>query len=154
MASQDVGKIVREVIEAWNAKDLDRCASHAHADAQVTMVPFGATTSYREYIENWARAFPDGKIEVRRIVCQGDDVSAEYVGRGTHTGSLHGPKGDLPATNRRVELQFVEASRYRDGKLAEARQYFDAFSLFTQLGVGAPMQGASAGASAQPEARH
>jgi hypothetical protein len=59
---------------------------------------------------------------------------------------MKGPTGELPATQRRVELKCVESYRFRDGKLAEGRVYFDAFSLFTQLGVGAPAQGRAAGA--------
>ena len=73
-------------------------------------------------------------------------ASAEFTGRGAHTGTMKGPTGDLPATQRRVELKCVESYRFRDGKLAEGRVYFDAFSLFTQLGVGAPAQGRAAGA--------
>jgi predicted ester cyclase len=150
MTSQDLGKIVREMLEAWNAKDLDRCASYAHPDAQMTNMPFGATLSYREYIENWARAFPDGKIELKSVVVQGDKAMAEFTGRGTHTGTLKGPTGDLPATQRRAELQCVESYHFRGGKIAEGRVYFDAFSLFTQLGVGAPAQAAPRQPPARP----
>jgi predicted ester cyclase len=145
MASENLGTAVREMYEAWNAKDLDRCASYAHPDARMTNMPFGATLGFREYIENWARAFPDGKIDVENVVVEGDRAIAEFTGRGTHTGTLKGPTGDLPATQRRVELKCVESYRYRGGKLAEGRVYFDAFSLFTQLGVGAPAQGRAAG---------
>jgi predicted ester cyclase len=148
MASHDIGKIVREMIEAWNAKDLDRCVSFGHPDARMTNVPFGVTMSQREYVEGWARAFPDGKIQLENVVVQGDNAVAEFTGRGTHTGTLRGPAGELPATNRRLELRCVESYRFRDGKLAEGRVYFDAFSLFTQLGVGAPPQGRTA--TAQP----
>jgi predicted ester cyclase len=141
MASQDLDKVVRELFEAWNAKDMDRCASHAHPDAKMTITPFGATVSHREYIENWARAFPDGKLELKSLVVQGDKAVAEFTGRGTHTGPLKGPMGDLPATQRRVELQCVECYEFRGGKVAGGRTYFDAYSLFTQLGIGAPAQG-------------
>jgi predicted ester cyclase len=151
MASQDLETIVRDMHEAWNAKDLDRCASHAHADAQMTNMPFGAKLNYREYIENWARAFPDGKIELKSVVVQGDKAIAEFTGRGTHTGTLKGPTGDLPATQRRVEVHCVESYRFRGDKLAEGRVYFDAFSLFTQLGVGAAAQGSAA--TATPSSR-
>lgn len=147
MASQDLGTVVREMFEAWNAKDLDRCASHAHPDAKMTTTAFGVTVSYREYIENWARAFPDGKIELTNLVVQGDKAIAEFTGRGTHTGPLKGPMGDLPATQRRVELRCVECYEFRGGKVAEGRTYFDAYSLFTQLGIGAPAQGRSATAT-------
>jgi predicted ester cyclase len=151
MASQDLETIVRDMHEAWNAKDLDRCASHAHADAQMTNMPFGAKLNYREYIENWARAFPDGKVELKSVVVQGDKAIAEFTGRGTHTGTLKGPTGDLPATQRRVEVHCVESYRFRGDKLAEGRVYFDAFSLFTQLGVGAAAQGSAA--TATPSSR-
>jgi predicted ester cyclase len=144
MASQDLEKAIREMYEAWNTKDLDRCASYAHPDAKMTNMPFGATLGFREYIENWARGFPDGKIQFDNVVVQGDRAIAEFTGRGTHTGTMKGPTGDLPATQRRVELKCVESYRFRDGKLAEGRIYFDAFSLFTQLGVGAPAQGRAA----------
>jgi steroid delta-isomerase-like uncharacterized protein len=137
MATQDLAGMIRQMYEAWNAKDLDRCASFAHPDAQMTNVPFGEQLGFRQYVANWARAFPDGKLEIRRVVAQGDDAFVEMTGRGTHTGTLTGPAGDLPATQRRVELGCVECFRFRDGRIAEGRIYFDAFSLFKQLGVGA-----------------
>jgi steroid delta-isomerase-like uncharacterized protein len=149
MASQDLGAVVREMLEAWNAKDLDRCASYAHPDAKMTNVPFGAKLGFREYVESWARAFPDGKIEIENVVVQGDRAVAEFVGRGTHTGTMTGPMGDLPATQRRLELRCVESYRFRGGKLAEGRIYFDAFSMFTQLGIGAP-EGRAATPSSRP----
>jgi predicted ester cyclase len=144
MASQDLENVIREMYEAWNAKDLDRCASYAHPDTQMTNMPFGAKLPFREYIESWARAFPDGRIEPKTIVVQGDRAMAEFTGTGTHTGTLRAPMGELPPTQRRLELPFVESYRFRDGKLAEGRIYFDAFSMLKQLGVGAPAQGRAA----------
>jgi predicted ester cyclase len=154
MATQDLGVTLREMYEAWNAKDLDRCASYAHADARMTNVPFGDKLGFREYIENWARAFPDGKIEVTNLVSQGDSVIAEFKGSGTHTGTLKGPTGDLAPTGRRLEMPFVESYRFRGGKLAEGRIYFDAFTFFQKLGVGAPTQAQAQGATTTPQARH
>jgi predicted ester cyclase len=152
MATKDLGAAVREMYEAWNGKDLDRCASYAHPDARMTNVPFGAELGFREYIENWARAFPDGEIKVTNLVSQGDRVVAEFTGSGTHTGTLKGPSGDLAPTGRRVDMSFVESYRFRGDKLAEGRIYFDAFTFFTQLGIGAPTQ-AGAATTTQPR-RH
>jgi predicted ester cyclase len=149
MATQDLGAKLREMYEAWNEKDLDRCASYAHPDASMTNMPFGAKLSFREYIENWARAFPDGRIECTNIVWQGDAAIVEFQGSGTHTGTLRGPTGELPPTSRRVELPFVESYRFRGGKIVEGRVYFDAFGFFTQLGVGAPMQAQAATTAAR-----
>lgn len=154
MATQDLAAIVREIQEAWNAKDLDRCASYAHPDARITNMAFGAQMTYREYIEGWARAFPDGKIEMTSCIVQGNDVVTEFTGRGTHTGTLKGPTGELPPTGRRLELRCVECYRFRNGKVAEGRMYFDAFSMFTQLGVGAPSQGRPSTQTQEQTARH
>jgi predicted ester cyclase len=151
MATQDLARLVREMYEAWNDKDLDRCASYAHPDAQMTNMPFGVKLGLREHLEGWARAFPDAKLQIESIVVEGDRAVAEFTGRGTHTGPLKGPAGDLAPTQRRLELQCVESLRFRDGKVAEGRIYFDAFSLFTQLGVGAsPQERPAAGESARP----
>jgi len=150
MATLDNAAIVREAYEAWNAKDMDRVVSYATPDARMTNVPFGAKLGYREYVENWAKGFPDGRIEPTNLVSQGDYVVAEFTGRGTHTGTLTTPRGELPATGKRVEMPFVEIYRFRNGKIAEGRIYFDAATMMAQLGLGAGAQGRAETTSAQP----
>ena len=135
MATLDNSGIIREMYAAWNDKDLDRYASCATADARMTHVPFGTKLGFREYGEGWARAFPDGKIELMNLVAQGDFVVGEFTGRGTHTGTLKGPTGEIPATGRRVEMSFVEVYRLRNGKISEGRIYFDTGTMLAQLGI-------------------
>jgi steroid delta-isomerase-like uncharacterized protein len=135
MATLDNAGIIREMYSAWNDKDMDRYASFATADARMTSVPFGAKLGFREYGEGWARAFPDGKIELMNLVAQGDMVVGEFTGRGTHTGGLKGPTGEIPATGRRVEMSFVEVYRLRNGKISEGKIYFDTGTMLAQLGM-------------------
>ncbi len=135
MATLDNAGIIREMYDAWNDKDLDRYASLATADARMTCVPFGAKLGFREYGEGWARAFPDGKVELVNLVAQGDMVVGEFTGRGTHTGVLKGPIGEVPPTGRRVEMSFVEVYRLRNGKISEGKVYFDAGPMLAQLGI-------------------
>lgn len=153
MATLDNAAILREAYEAWNKKDLERVASFSAPDARMTIVPFGSKLTLREYEENWARAFPDGKIEVTNLVAQGELVFAEFTGRGTHTGPLMGPGGEIPPTGRRVELQCVECVRFRNGKIVEGRAYFDSASLMTQIGATAGAVPESR-ATTQPQPRH
>jgi predicted ester cyclase len=136
MATLDHAALVRGMYGAWNAKDLDRVASCAHRDARMRNVPFGAEQGFVEYTENWAKAFPDGRIEVTNLVVQGDVVVAEFTGRGSHTGPLKGPSGEIPPTNRSVELPLVEIYRFTAGKIAGGKVYFDAATLFDQLHLG------------------
>jgi predicted ester cyclase len=155
MATLDRAAIVRDIYECWNRRDFDRIVSYSHPDAKMTNVPFGTKLASREYTETWANAFPDGKVEVLNVVAQGDLVVAEFIGRGTHTGPLKGPAGELPPTGRRLEMPFVEIVRFRGEKIAEGRIYFDAATLFTQLGASLPAGAAQArGAAPTAQPRH
>jgi predicted ester cyclase len=155
MATVDHAAIVRDLYKSWNAKDLDRVAAHAAPDARVTVMPFGTKTSYREHEEGWARAFPDGQIEIVNLVAQGEWVITEFTGRGTQTGALRTPQGELPPTGRHVELSVVECLRFRNGKITEGRMYFDAAGMMAQLGVTATATATQARPTASPpQARH
>jgi predicted ester cyclase len=150
----DNASVLRACYEAFNTKELDRLASCAAPDAQATNVAFGWKGTLREDLENFARAFPDGRIEVLNLVAQGDLVCAEIVGRGTHKGPLAGPTGDIAPTGRRVEIPMAEIYRFRDGKIVELRYYFDAFSFYRQLGLGAPQMAEAHGDVTWPAAMH
>lgn len=141
MATVDLSAVVRKMYDAFNAHDLDGVAACAQADARAMSVPFGARLGFREDAELWLKAFPDAKCEVTNLICQGECVIAEFTGRGTHTGPLKGPSGDIPATGRRAEVQCVDVFRFRGGKIADSKLYFDSATLLTQLGLG---MGASA----------
>ena len=141
MASQDLGAVVREMLEAWNAKDLDRCASYAHPDAEMTNVPFGAKLGFREYVESWARAFPDGKIEIENVVVQGDRAIAEFVGRGTHTGTMKGPMklpngSEIPPTGKAFDLEFYTIARWNNEQIVEENLMYDLVTFLRQIGLG------------------
>ncbi len=138
MNSIDNGAILRDIYAAWNAKDMDKCATYARPDARV-LLPGGDAMSYRDYYENWAKAFPDGKIGDLHVVTQGNTVVAEFTGRGTHTGELGGPMGPIAPTNRKVEMRCVEILEFANGKVTSARVYFDTANMMMQLGIMPPM---------------
>jgi len=76
----------------------------------------------------------------------------EFTGRGTHTGVLKGPTGEIPASGRRVEMSFVEFYRLHNGKISEGRIYFDAATMMAQLGIspGATQQQQFTASAPQP----
>lgn len=155
MATFDNTAILKEYYRAFDEKDFERARTLVQPDALMQNVPLGATMKLIEASQGWASAFPDGKVEVLNLVAQGDQVVAEFIGRGTHTGALLGPGGmRIPPTGRRLELRFVEIVEFRNGRMAAGRQYFDALGLMTQLGLGPqPVQGARPEAPVS-EARH
>ena len=155
MATLDNTDVVREFYRAFNEKDVEAVRATMHPDALMESIPFETTEKLIDHCMSFARAFPDGKVEITQLVAQGDNVVAEFIGRATHRGPLPGP-GDLeiPPTNRHLEMRIVEVFQLRDGRISMMRQYFDTLALMTQLGIGAQLMPAQAPEAPGPEALH
>ena len=135
----DNKSLARSLYEAFNDRDFDLIAQAMAPDARIMIVGSGDTfdgpDGARQYNQMWAAAFPDGVIEIDRIVASDDHVVVEFTGRGTHTGTLTTPAGSFPATGRSVTLQLCDVLQITDGKVMSQRTYFDSGALMTQLGV-------------------
>lgn len=138
-ASDDAAKIVREMFDAFNERDLERAVKNVAPEAQFFSIPEGSSyagpNGMQAYYEHWIRAFPDGVVAITNLVAGADMVAIEYTGRGTHRGPLPTATGEVAATNRPVELYLCDVLQFRDGLLIRGRTYFDSLSLWRQLGL-------------------
>jgi steroid delta-isomerase-like uncharacterized protein len=130
---------VGEIYERFNARDMEGCLALLSDDFVLEDVAAGLTFNgpegFREWVEPFLRAMPDSSTEVTSVVDAGEWVATEHTGRGTHTGPLATPGGEIPATGRSVEIRFGEFFRLRDGKIAMLRAYYDTAGIMRQLGV-------------------
>jgi steroid delta-isomerase-like uncharacterized protein len=133
--------LARSLYEAFNKRDFDFQAGAVTPDGTLTLVGTGQTfigpDGARQYNTMWATAFPDGEVTVDRVIAQDDCVVVEFTGRGTHTGTLVTPGGEIPPTGRSATLQFVDVLEFVDGKIKAQRNYFDSGALMAQLGISA-----------------
>jgi steroid delta-isomerase-like uncharacterized protein len=110
-----------------------------YSDDAVIEAPGGVHVEGRdastEYVLVWQRAFPDATLTVHEEVIARDTAVHEFTFEGTHTDTLAGPAGDLPATNRRLVGRGAEIIRVEDGKIASFHLYFDQVDVLTQLGL-------------------
>lgn len=83
----------------------------------------------RAQVETLREAFPDLRIEVEEVVCEGDRAVLRCTARGTHRGEALG----IPPTGRRVAIQGVSFCRFRGEQLVESWNHFDLLSLYRQL---------------------
>ncbi len=131
--------IARSFYDHWNNRDFDRAAAMFAPDSEIVLVghntrltgPEGAT----ELARMWADGFPDGRVTIDRTCASGDCACVEMTGRGTHTGTLRSPGGDIPATGRSVELEMCDVFEIRDGKIVSLRSYLDSGAMLAQLGL-------------------
>lgn len=139
LTAQDNTTMIRAFYDGFNRRDMDKVLSLVTSDAKWTNIAFNANFSghsgYRDFVGNWTTAMPDCKVEVINVVVGEEWTAVECIGRGTHTGPMVGPQGNIPATQKKVELKFCELLRLKDGQINEGRVYFDAATLLRQLGV-------------------
>ena len=124
--------------EYWNNRDFDGFSEDL-ADAALIIAGSGdrfeGREGARQYAGMWANAFPDGRIEIDNVVDGGDQVVVQFTGRGTQTGTLVGPMGEIPATGRPVTLRLCDVWRFEGGSARSVTTYFDTGSLMMQLGL-------------------
>ena len=125
-------------VAAFNAHD-EKALNALHADDIRFNAPGGfKATNAKDataYAMTWLKAFPDGKMKVRSEITSGPWVVQEILMEGTHTAPLESPTGTIPATNKKVVGYGVQLIRVEDGKIAEARIYFDQLDQMSQLGL-------------------
>jgi steroid delta-isomerase-like uncharacterized protein len=124
----------KEIVESWNSRDFKRYKELLHAEYSYTggdgkemKGPDAGVTIARMY----AGAFPDGRLEIKRVFIQGNTAVAEMVGRGTHKGELMG----VAPTHRRIEILICNVVELRDGKVYREREYMDMLTIMSQLGA-------------------
>ncbi len=128
--------------EVWNAHSDDAIAKLMAADALVhglAATPTKGPDEFRPFHRAFVDAFPDMRIEILRMVTEGD-ITATYIrATGTHRGAGLG----IPATGKSIDMTGMVMARVRDGQIVEGWNVIDFLSMYQQLGlvpnpVGAP----------------
>ena len=139
MAEQDLIRVARGIVDAFNAGDWERCKAALVPDALYDEV---ATSRRLKGVgdiipcwQAWKGAMPDVKGGVTNAVASGNTVVLEVTWEGTHTGPLAGPKGAIPPTGKRQTTRAGWVLNFDGSKLKESRHYFDMLSFMQQLGI-------------------
>jgi steroid delta-isomerase-like uncharacterized protein len=134
----DVNKqLLLRFIDALANADEAAASELVDADAFVDHNPGWGTTDLRSVLESHAalrRALPDLTFDVDRsnMVCDGNQVAAHSIVRGTHTGeSLLG----VEPTGKELVWTHSDFVRIADGKIVERWTATDMLTLFQQAGV-------------------
>lgn len=134
----DASTIAAQFVEAFNAHDEEKMLQLT-AENVVFEAPGDVHLEGREpttqYSMAWLNAFPDASLTIHNEIVAGEWVVQEFTFQGTHTATLSGPTGDIPATHRELTGRGVEVIKIEDGLVTETRLYFDQVQVMTQLGL-------------------
>ena len=125
-------------VTAFNAND-EKTLNELHASDIKFSAPggFKATNAHEAtaYATRWLKGFPNGKMTVRNEIVSAPWIVQEVTMEGTNTGPLEGPMGTIQPTHKHVVGKGVQVLKIENGKITEARIYFDMVDQLTQLGL-------------------
>ena len=139
MAEQDVIRLARENVEAYNVGDWQRLKAPLAPDVVYHEVGSqrrlqGADQLVQAY-QGWKRAAPDGRGTITNAFASGNLVLIEVTWTGTHTGLLVGPGGPIPPSGKAWNILGAQVVTIEGGKIKELRQYFDLLTILQQIGA-------------------
>jgi steroid delta-isomerase-like uncharacterized protein len=144
MTAQEIANLTWISYDAYNSRAsdpgwLDRAAAPIAENCEVVDVPSGMTfrgqEGFKQFLSGFSTAFPDSRVEVTILFATENRAVVEFVGRGTHTGPLQSPAGQIAPTGRAVEVRFRDVYKYRDNQVVSHHIYYDARCMLQQLGV-------------------
>jgi len=130
---------LRELYARFNRGDVPSMAYLLTEDYDSVDVATGEHSvgrpAYVTRQQNNRTAMPDAQTEITGLLACGEVAVAEVVNRGTQTGPLVLPAGELPPTGRSVEGRSCEIYTFRNGLIASGRIYYDLLTVINQLGL-------------------
>ncbi len=135
MPEKESLRLMRELIEAFNAHDLDRIAAMVDEDyvgeSDTLAELVKGRAGYRSLLQMYYTAFPDAHYEIEQMLASGDYVVTRLRITGTHKGELWGS----PPTNRRFDIHLCHVDQLKKGKVVHAWYYWDSATMRRQLGL-------------------
>jgi steroid delta-isomerase-like uncharacterized protein len=134
--SQANKDILRRIFyEVWNQKKLSAIdevmvAEYVHHDSASASVQKGIE-GYKQFVSLYLKAFPDLRLAIEDEISDADKVVTRWTVTATHLGELAG----LPATGKRVSVTGISIAQFRNGKIVESWNNWDALGMMRQLGA-------------------
>jgi steroid delta-isomerase-like uncharacterized protein len=139
LMSDDAIQVAREDVEAFNDGDWERFRASLTDDSVYEEFATQRRVDGADEIiaanQAWKEAFPDARGTIENAVASGGTVTLEITWRGTQSGPLATEQGEIPASNRQVEVHAVQVMEVSDGKVRRNRHYFDMLSMLQQIGA-------------------
>jgi steroid delta-isomerase-like uncharacterized protein len=137
VAEQDIVRLAKEAVEAFNRSDWDRYTA-LHGAGLYNEVGTGRQLRGAEILpalQGWKKAMPDVKGTVTDAFASGNKAVLEVTWKGTQTGPMDGPGGTLPPSGKSQTTPAAWVFEFEGDKVKESHHYFDMMSFMQQIGA-------------------
>ena len=130
-------ELVRQFTEVLNAAEWDGLEPlmsedfERHSQATNDTPEITSRQQFVQMQQRFAAAIPDQAVTIHFLVAEGDRVAA-YA---TYSGTQSEPMGEIPASDKSVELKFLAIFRIEANKIAEMWVEWDNLAFLSQLGL-------------------
>ncbi|MDX6198763.1 MAG: hypothetical protein QOJ79_1914 [Actinomycetota bacterium] len=128
--------LVEQHYDGMRDGDIDESLGVFTPDC-VTVMPGAGTLTLdelRPFLEGFKTAVPDAHMDVRHMYELSGTCIVEGVFRGTHSGPMRTPQGELPPTGNEIAVEYADVFVARDGLIGEHRIYYDTVQMMAQMG--------------------
>ena len=87
--------------------------------------------AFKAYYNNYLTGFSDAEFNIVDVFGQGNKIVKHWNFKGTHDGDFFG----IPPTGKKIDLIGTTLVSMKDGKILQEQDFFDNYSLLSQLGL-------------------
>jgi steroid delta-isomerase-like uncharacterized protein len=132
----NIVKIMKDYVAAWNSHDVDKVVSFytddcVYEDMGLDLVSHGK----KELTESSKTMFynvPDIRFETKSLFNAGDWGAWEWIMTGT---LVHSNNPAIPATGKSFSVRGVSIIEVKGGKISRETDYYNALTVLQQLGL-------------------
>lgn len=125
------GRFLKEVVNEGRMETIDELVS----DDYVYHGPNGTKMQGREALKTMfaelRNGFPDLTVHPHFLIAENNKIGVQFTLTGTHLGTFH----NLPATNKKINIEGMVMSRIENGLIREDWEMYDSMLLLSQLGI-------------------
>jgi len=139
MSEQELINVAKAQLDAYNNRDWDAARAAISSDFVYDEIGTereieGSNLAIAAW-QGWVAAFFDAPGTTENAFAGDGKVLMEMRWRGTHTGPMQTPGGEIPATGKLIEFRGCQVIEIEDGKAKSMRHYLDIMAMMQQLGL-------------------
>jgi steroid delta-isomerase-like uncharacterized protein len=124
-----IRRLFNEVFNQGNMEVIDELVARDVSGQDAAIDETRTIEAFKEVVELFRTAFPDGSYVIHDLIAEGDRVVARWSLTGTHNGTIF----DVPPTEKRVTMNGIIIYHLEDEKIVEYWGEINHLDLMRQL---------------------